>query len=166
MENTNPKLVRKPPKATASRRLRKVLLIHGRDELNLLRLKEILSRFDLALVLLRDRPAHSHTIIEKFEQEAEAADFAIALMTPDDFVEFDGKRYHQARPNVHFEIGWAYCYFGRSRVCILVKKGTDLPSNLHGINRLDFTESVHEVAPQLVTEMASAGIIRYAARAS
>lgn len=45
-------------------------------------------------------------------------------------------------------------------------KGTSLPSNLHGINRIDFEESVHEVAHQLEAELELAGIIRYTARAS
>jgi predicted nucleotide-binding protein len=143
------------------------LVIHGRDELNLLRLKELLrDRLGLELVLLSDRPARGHTIIEKFEHEAATADFAIALMTPDDLVEFEKKRYCQARPNVHFEIGWAYCYLGRSRVCILVMKGTHIPSNLDGINRVEFEKSVNEAAHQLECELESAGIIKFAARAS
>jgi len=157
---------RKPPRAAGSRRP-KVLVIHGRDELNLLRLKDMLrDHFHLIPVLLSDQPARGHTIIEKFEEQAAAVDFAIALMTPDDQVEFEKKRYRQARPNVHFELGWIYRCLGRPRVCILVMKGTILPSNLHGINRIDFEQSVHEVAHQLESELESAGIIKYAARAS
>jgi predicted nucleotide-binding protein len=159
--------VRKPPRAMSSRRPRKVLLIHGRDELNLLRLKEILrARFHLEVVLLSDEPARGHTIIEKFEKQAAVVDFAIALMTPDDLVEFEKERYRQARPNVHFEVGWAYRELGRSRVCILVMKGTHMPSDLDGINRVEFEKSVHEVAHQLESELESAGIITFPARAS
>jgi predicted nucleotide-binding protein len=157
---------RKPARAAGSRRS-KVLVIHGRDELNLLRLKELLrDRFHLVPVLLNDQPARGHTIIEKFEEQAAAVDFAIALMTPDDQVQFEKKRYRQARTNVHFELGWIYRCLGRPRVCILVMKGTNLPSDLHGINRIDFGESVHEVAHQLESELESAGILRYTARAS
>ena len=87
-------------------------------------------------------------------------------MTPDDLVEFEEHRYRQARPNVYFELGWAYRYLGRSRVCILVKKGTQMPSDLHGINRLDFEKNVMEVAHQLQSELESSGIIKFVARAS
>jgi predicted nucleotide-binding protein len=162
----NVKHGRKPAKA-ALRRPKRVLVIHGRDELNLLRLKELLrDRLRLELVLLNDKPARGQTIIEKFEQQAATADFAVALMTPDDLVQFEKKRYFQARPNVHLEIGWAYCYFGRARVCILAMRGTHIPSNLGGINRVEFEKSVNEVAHQLECELESAGIIRFAARAS
>lgn len=165
MGNTKP--ARKPPRAAGSRRTVRVFLIHGRDELNLLRLKEMLrDRFRLELVLLNDKPPRGQAIIEKFERHAATADFAIALMTPDDQVEFEKESYRQARPNVHFELGWAYRNLGRSRVCILVKKGTHLPSNLHGINRIDFVESVLEVTHLVESELEAAGIIKYVARAS
>jgi predicted nucleotide-binding protein len=163
----NPKHVRKPPRAAGSRRPRKVLLIHGRDELNLFRLKEMVrDRFRLAPVLLNEEPGRGHTIIEKWEHQAAIADFAIVLMTPDDVVEFQKKRYPQARPNVLFELGWAYRHLGRARVCILVKKGMHMPSNLQGINRLEFEESVKEVTDKLESELEAAGIIRLPARAS
>ena len=159
------KHVRKQPRATSSRPP-KVLVIHGRDERNLFRLKDILLHFHLEVILLDDNPPRGRTIIEKFEQLAATAAFAIVLMTPDDVVHFKRKRYRQARPNVHIELGWAYRHLGRSRVCILAMKGTILPSNLHGINRIDFEKSVNEVAHQLVSELESAGIIKYVARAS
>ena len=162
-----PKHVRKPPRASSSHRRRRVLVVHGRDDLNLLLLKELLrDRLHLKLLLLDDEPALGRTIIEKFEQHAALADFAIVLMTPDDLVEFQETRYRQARPNVYFELGWAYRYLGRSRVCIVVKKGTQMPSDLQGINRLDFEKSVMEVAHQLQSELEFAGIMKFVARAS
>jgi predicted nucleotide-binding protein len=149
----------KPQKAGGLRGRNDVLIIHGHDKLNLLLLKELLrDHLHLKFVLLNDRPGLGRTIIEMFEQDAADAGFAIVLMTPDDLVEFGKKRYRQARPNVHIELGWAFCYFGRSNVCLLVMKGTDMPSNLHGIHRIDFNESIEEVAYKLQSELESAGI--------
>lgn len=154
---------RKPPHP-ARRGNTKILLIHGRDELNLLRLEKLLREHShCPLVLLSDLPPQGQTIIEKFERAARGAGFAITLLTPDDSVQFDGKKYQQARPNVTFELGWAYGRLGRSRVCILYKKGTQLPSDLHGINRIDFSENVADVWPQLQAELKSAGMLKKSA---
>lgn len=141
-----------------SRRKPKVLLIHGSDQLNVLLLEKlIVSLWRCTVVILNDLPGCGRTIIEKFEQEARGAIFAMALLTPDDFVRFKGRSYRQPRPNVTLELGWAYGRLGRSRVCILFKKGTHLPSDLHGVNRIDFVESVLEVSHQLQVELESTG---------
>lgn len=141
----------------------KVLLIHGRDELNVLRLEKLIREHgECHVVTLSDLPARGRTIIEKFEEEANGAVFAMALLTPDDSVTFAGRKYQQARPNVLFELGWVYGRLGRSRVCIVFKRGTYLPSDLDGINRIDFGENVLEVLPQLRTELESAGMLKSA----
>jgi predicted nucleotide-binding protein len=150
---------RKPPRA-AERRKRKILLIHGRDGQNVSRLVRLIrDLWHCSVVVLSDLPARGRTIIEKFEEAARGTGFVIALLTPDDAVQFGGKRYHQPRPNVILELGWAYGRLGRSRVCILYKEGTHLPSDLHGINRIDFSENVLDVWPQLQLELESAGML-------
>jgi predicted nucleotide-binding protein len=148
----------KPQKAGGLRRRKSVLVIHGHDELNLYRLKEFLLGLRLDLVLLNELPGRSNTIIEKWELQAPDADYAIALMTPDDHVESEKKNYLQARPNVHIEIGWAFCFLGRANVCLLVMRGTHIPTDLEGIHRVEFDTSIKEVAPQLEKELKSAGI--------
>ena len=152
---------RHPKLIGLSRRKPKILLIHGSDQLNVLLLEKfIVSRWRCTVVILNDLPGCGRTIIEKFEQEAKGAIFALALFTPDDFVRFKGRSYRQPRPNVTLELGWAYGTLGRARVCILFKKGTRLPSDLHGINRIDFVESVLEVSYQLQTELESTGELK------
>jgi predicted nucleotide-binding protein len=157
---------RKPPRA-AARRNRKILLIHGHDDANVTRLLSLIRGFWRCTVeTLSDLPAQGRTIIEKFEQVAEGAGFVVALLTPDDVVRSHGKRYQQARPNVMLELGWAYGRLGRSRVCLLSKKGTELPSDLHGINRIDFRENVLDVWLKLQLELESAGMLKKADRLS
>jgi len=139
---------------------RTVFIIHGHDELNLLRLKELLKeRWQLNPVVLSGKAGKGRTLIEKFEQEAPGAVFAIALMTPDDVVAVDGQEYGQARPNVVFELGWFYGRLGRSRVCILLKEGSSIHSDLNGISRIDFQESVTETLDQLERELQEAGVL-------
>ena len=137
-----------------------VFIIHGHDELNLLRLKELLKdRWHLDPVVLSARPGAGRTLIEKFEQEAQGAAFALALMTPDDLVAVEDQGYGQARPNVTFELGWFYGRLGRARVCILLRQGTRLHSDLDGISRIEFNESVVDVMGQLENELKAAGIL-------
>jgi predicted nucleotide-binding protein len=118
---------------------RAVFLIHGHDELNLLRLKEIIrDRWQLESVVLSGQSGKGRTIIEKFEDEAQQAVFALALLTPDDVVASKGGEYGQPRPNTVFELGWFYGRLGRARVCLLLKQGTKLHSDLDGISRVEF----------------------------
>ena len=105
-------------------------------------------------------PGKGRTIIEKFEDEAQRATFAFAILTPDDFVSIDGKEYSQARPNVIFELGWFYGRLGRDRVCILFKEGTKIHSDLDGISRIQFRDSVLEKAVEIERELVSSGVLK------
>jgi predicted nucleotide-binding protein len=137
-----------------------VFIVHGHDELNVLRLKELLhERFQLNAIVLRAQAGKGRTLIEKFEEEAENARFAFALLTPDDIVLCEDEKYAQARPNVVFELGWFYGRLGRERVVILFKKGTRIHSDLDGISRIEFSESVETVVPAIEKEMHAAGLL-------
>jgi predicted nucleotide-binding protein len=106
--------------------------------------------------------------------------FAFALMTPDDQVRIDlgkpdardyydhpavqelrrlGQQYAQARPNVIFELGWMYGLLGRDRVCILFKEGTQIYSDLEGIERFVFKQSVNEVTLEIERELKASGLL-------
>lgn len=137
-----------------------VFIIHGLDELNLLRLKELLrDRWGLNTIILKSEPGKGRTLIEKFEQEANKAHYAIALFTPDDLIRVSGNEYTQARPNVIFELGWFYGRLGRERVCILFKSGMKIHSDLDGINRIEFVSDINEKILELEKELESAELI-------
>jgi hypothetical protein len=56
-----------------------VFIVHGHDELNLLRLKELMrDRWKLDPIVLVGKPGKGRTIIEKFEEEAQSAAFALS----------------------------------------------------------------------------------------
>ena len=137
-----------------------VFLVHGHDELNLLRLERLLKdRWHLESVILKFEPGKGRTLIEKFEEEAERAAFAIILITPDDLIQTPDGAYTQARPNAVFELGWFYGRIGRGRVCILCKRGTKLHSDLDGINRVDFDDSIESAALQIESELREVGLL-------
>jgi hypothetical protein len=116
---------------------RTVFIVHGHDQVNLLRLDRLLKdRFGLTPVILMEHASEGQTIIEKFERVATEAAFCFVLMTPDDQIKTGQGDVTQARPNVIFEMGWFYGRLGRARVCILSKRGTSMHSDLSGIVRI------------------------------
>jgi predicted nucleotide-binding protein len=110
-----------------------IFIIHGHDEVNLLRFKEVLrDKWKPQPIVLMGKPGKGRTLIEKFEQEAQRAVFAFAILTPDDWVSLDEVEYAQARPNVVFELGWFFGRLRREKVCILLQRGTRIHSDLDG----------------------------------
>jgi hypothetical protein len=143
---------------------KRIFVVHGSDERNLLRLERLLKdRFGLEPVILRYMPGQGRTLIEKFEEEAEGCVYAIVLVSPDDQVVVTGstnpQQYAQARPNVVFELGWFHGRLGRARVCILFKRGTKLHSDLEGISRIEFAENVEEKILEIEKELKAAGLL-------
>ena len=142
------------------------------DDQRLLALVQTLGKYRLGLAdvepdilgrayeyLLRDQPGRGRTIIEKFEGEAGRAAYGIALLTPDDLVSTVEGAYSQPRPNVIFELGWFFGRLGRDRVCILFKEGTSLHSDLAGISRVSFPDSVEQAVLGLEGELRAAGLV-------
>lgn len=140
---------------------RAVFVVHGHDELNLYRLKDLLrERYSLEPIVLAGEAGKGRSIIEKFEDEAQRAAFAFVLLTPDDLIRKNDTEYSQARPNVIFELGWFYGRLGRDRVCILFKKGTSIHSDLDGISRIEFNESVAEKVHEIETELVASRLLK------
>lgn len=139
---------------------RNVFIVHGRDELNTLKLEKILrERWNLIPIVLREEAGKGRTLIEKFEQEALKAKYAFVIFTPDDLVEVSGGKYAQARPNAVFELGWFYGKLGRARVCILFKSGTKIHSDLDGISRIEFNNDVTEKLIEIEKELKEVRLI-------
>lgn len=150
-----------PVQVAAAQQSNAIFIIHGHDELNLMRLKEQLrDRWSLEPLVLSATPGKGRTLIEKFEEEAQRAIFAMAVLTPDDTIEVSSGQYSQARPNVIFELGWFYGRLGRDRVCILFKEGTHIHSDLDGVSRIQFNKSILEKIDEIERELKSAGVLR------
>ena len=63
------------------------------------------------------------------------------------------------RPNVALELGWFYGQLGRAKTCILLRKGTTLPSDLAGVDTPFFERTVKEVLHAIEQELIAAEVI-------
>ena len=122
---------------------KQVFVVHGRDEGT----KNIVARFletlSLEPVILQEQPNEGRTIIEKFEEYAQAG-FAVILCTPDDVgalaTEQEGLTL-RPRQNVVLEWGFFLGRIGRERVCALVKGNVEIPSDYAGVVYIDLDDS-------------------------
>ena len=138
-----------------------VFIVHGHDELNLLRLEKMLKeRFFIHPVIMKDAASSGQTLIEKFERLAQEAHYAIVLMTPDDLIANPEGEKGQSRPNVIFELGWFYGRLGRSNVAIIHKEGTDIHSDISGITRIAFKDDVNERFHEIEREFMQAKLLK------
>ncbi len=137
-----------------------VFIIHGHDEVNKLRLRVLLQDyFDLSPVLMMSKPSMSRALLEKFEHTASTCALAFAIITPDDEIINHGQPYYQARPNVIFETGWFVGRLGIPRVCLLLKKGTTVHSDIDGISRIHFNDNIEEKVREIQRELEAVGIL-------
>jgi predicted nucleotide-binding protein len=115
----------------------KVFLVHGHDERMLQECARFLERLDQEVVILREQSNQGRTIIDKFEQVAQEAGFAVVLLTADDHGGPAGATAEQLKPrsrqNVIFELGYFVGRLGRKYVCALFEPGVELPSDYSGV---------------------------------
>jgi len=113
-----------------------VFLVHGHDE----GLKQAVARFlekiGITPVILHEQINSGMTIIEKFEDFANRAGFAVILMTPDDYgypKEQEEKKKARPRQNVLFELGYFLAKLGRNKTLVLTKGDLELLSDFSGV---------------------------------
>ena len=134
--------------------------MHGQDEAAKHAIARFVEKFNLKATILDEQASKGQTIIDKFEEHADKAGFAIVLLTPDDVApkgqidELKGR----ARQNVILELGYFLCGLGRERVCVLYKEGVELPSDIQGIVYVPMNKS-DEWQLKLAKEMQQAGLL-------
>lgn len=138
----------------------RVFLIHG-HALDYEAVKEILMElgFGDRVTVLKEEPNRGQTVLDKFITHAGQACMAVALVTPDDVVSEGAGSHPQARPNVLFELGWFIGRFGPEKVCLLVRRGTPLPSDMGGVLTLEYDSDVRAVEPELRREITAMGLL-------
>lgn len=137
---------------------KEVFIVHGRDEGAREKVARFLERLDLKPVVLHEQPNKGRTIIEKFEDYARVG-FAVVLLTPDDIGKLKGDEGDfepRARQNVILELGYFIGQLGRERVCALVKKGVEWPSDYDGVLYIPLDDS-GGWEMRLIQELKSAG---------
>ncbi len=87
------------------------------------------------VLILHEQPNGGRTLLEKFEEEAAGAAYAVVLLTGDDEGGLVGAGTHtpRARQNVVFELAFFFGKLGRKRVSVLLDKGVEEPSDLNGL---------------------------------
>lgn len=94
-------------------------------------------------IILREQPHLGRTLMEKFEQHAAEASYAVIVLTADD----KGCRANEiatqprGRQNVILEMGYFYALLGRSRVSVLIQPGVEKPSDIEGIAYITFDDN-------------------------
>lgn len=139
------------PNTDSKAKTNRVFIVHGHDA----GLKNAVGRFiktlGLADIILHEQPSRGATIIEKFEREAAAADFAVVLFTGDDLAESVKQLESsgtgttipkealqaRARQNVVFELGFFVSRLGRANVAIIAEPSVEIPSDFSGVVYID-----------------------------
>lgn len=114
---------------------RKVFISYGHDKEAKTTAAKFVEDLGLKPITLDGQPSKGQTIIDKFEEQAGEASFAIVLLTPDDVgsSKSTGKRKPRARQNVILELGYFFRSLGHERVCALYKAGVELLSGIPGL---------------------------------
>lgn len=142
------------PEPTHSRR---VFVVHGHDEGARDTVARFLEKIDLTPVILHELPNKGRTIITKFREEAADIDFAVVLMTPDDFGGRTGAEPRpRARQNVVFELGFFIGSLGPERVAAIVKGDVERPSEFDGVVYISLEQGTWKA--DLGRELAAAGL--------
>ncbi|WP_321943989.1 nucleotide-binding protein [Paraburkholderia tropica] len=148
----------RPADATGTERPR-VFIVHGHNVAVREEVARFVSSLGLEAVILHEQANQGRTILEKFQDEAARAAFAIVLLTGDDrggVAAVDPARYQlRARQNVVFEFGFFAGRLGLPRVCALVDGHVEQPSDIHG---LVYVSLGADWKIQLAREMKTAGI--------
>jgi predicted nucleotide-binding protein len=146
-------------RATAAEQGR-VFIVHGHDDARKHELFRILqSLTGTEPIILHEQPNGGRTILEKLEDYAASAGFAVALLTGDDVgrartATDDSPR---ARQNVVFEAGYFAGRLGRANVVLLHESGVELPGDLDGVVYVSLDEA-GAWKMRLAHEMSNAGI--------
>ncbi|NNN16739.1 MAG: nucleotide-binding protein [Acidimicrobiaceae bacterium] len=147
-----------PRSAETKSRGSKIFVVHGHDGDAKLQVAEFLEQTTgQRPIILHELADSGRTIIEKFEDHASEAGFAVVLLTGDDFGHDASKETpnKRARQNVVFELGFFLGTLGRESVVALYEDGVELPSDLTGVLYKPMVGNWHT---ELAKELRAAGI--------
>ena len=150
----------KDPEVNTTIAAKQVFVVHGRDDGTRDMVARFIGGLGLEPVILQEQPNEGRTIIEKFEDHAQTAGFAVAICTPDDVGALAGEPARlkpRMRQNVVFELGYFAGAIGRKRVCALVKGDIEKPSDYDGVMYIPMIDSDSWKVP-FVRELRAAGL--------
>jgi predicted nucleotide-binding protein len=97
---------------------------------------------DRDVIVLHEQANGGRTILEKFEDHASGAAYAVVLLTGDDQggIRTDDRTQPRGRQNVIFELGFFFGKLGRRRVAVLLEAGVEKPSDIDGLVYISLDE--------------------------
>jgi predicted nucleotide-binding protein len=113
-----------------------IFVVHGRARDQLYETVRVLERgTSLEVVILHEQANAGRTILEKFEDYAANASFAVVLLTGDDEggIRSSADMRPRGRQNVIFELGFFFGKLGRDRVVVLHEGDVEKPSDISGL---------------------------------
>lgn len=136
-----------------------VFVVHGHDESMNQQVMRFVEKLGLKPIDLREQPGGTLSMQEKLEKHLNAK-FAIVLFTADDIgrlktVQAENPRNRQ---NVIYELAGFQKQLGREHVVIIQKEKTELPSDIVGINYIDWSDSHDGWKILLARELKNAGL--------
>jgi len=116
-----------------------IFVVHGRDHAILHYVVRVLQQVtEREVIVLHERANEGRTILEKFEDYATEAAYAVVLLTGDDEGGIAGDPTRsRGRQNVIFELGFFFGKLGRQRVTVLLGDDVERPSDIDGLVYID-----------------------------
>lgn len=137
-----------------------IFVVHGHARAVLHEAVRVLERgTGRDVIVLHEQANGGRTILEKFEDHATGAAFAVVLLTGDDEggVRTGERTQPRGRQNVIFEFGFFFGKLGRQRVAVLLEAGVEKPSDIDGLVYISLDQ--HGAWKQsLAKELENAGI--------
>ncbi|WP_448623567.1 TIR domain-containing protein [Geodermatophilus sp. URMC 64] len=112
-----------------------IFVVHGRDHAVLHYAVRVLQQTTgREVIVLHEQANQGRTILEKFEDHAVTASYAVVLLTGDDEGGLAGSPTRsRGRQNVVFELGFFFGKLGRQRVSVLIAEDVEQPSDINGL---------------------------------
>lgn len=141
----------------------RIFVVHGADTDALAQLELVLYKLDVQPLVQKDVDGKGKSLFTALmDNIATESDFAIVLLTPDDYgyrnSEAETEKQPRARQNVILEAGMALAKLGQDRVAIIKKGALEIPSDLEGLIRIEYNNQVKEIASKIAQRLNGAGV--------
>ena len=137
---------------------KKVFIVHGHDTSALDTVALFLYQIGCEPLIIKNEASGGLALIDKIEQYAEEAVFAIVLYTACDEgrLKESSEFKNRARQNVVFEHGYLIAKLKRKNVVALVEHGVETPGDVQGVVYVSM--SADDWRQQIIKEMLAAGM--------
>lgn len=123
---------------------RPIFVVHGHARAILHETVRVLERgTGREVIVLHEQANAGRTILEKFEEHAAHAAYAVVLLTGDDVggIRAGASMNLRGRQNVIFELGFFFGKLGRSRVAVLLEENVEKPSDIDGLTYINLDQA-------------------------